>query len=70
MGIQLGQESKLFLPCLVTGLQQKRVAAGSLNKDDFSLAGSCWRHQKLSELSPVPAAEGSADFHVHLKSHS
>lgn len=69
MGIQLGQKSKLFLPCLVTGLQQKRVAAGSRNEDDFLVTciGSCWRHQRFSEFSLSSAVRGGPGLHVHLK---
>jgi len=69
MGIQLGQKSKLFLPCLVTGLRQKRVAAGSRNEDDFPLTfvGSCWRQQSFPEFSLAAAAGGGPGLHTHLK---
>lgn len=57
MGIQLGQDSKLFLPCLVAGLRQKRVAAGSRNGDGCSRprSGGSWR---FSEFSLTSAVEG------------
>lgn len=55
MGIQLGQQSKLFLPCLVTRLQQERVAAVSRNKDAFSLKciSLYWKPLSFSEFSLI-----------------